>query len=183
MAARPHVRGTTTDESDRALFQRLYQSELAAVRNLLYRVGAPQAHVDDLAHDVFITAYQRFDSYDRTRAIRPWLFGIAVRRYWSFKQRAALHREIHEETSWAAAAEPSPQELVAGQEDRQLLMQALEVLDFEKRTVFVMHEIEDCTVPQIADVLGVPLNTVYSRLRRARQLVEGAVRKLYGDHR
>jgi RNA polymerase sigma-70 factor, ECF subfamily len=167
-------------ESARDLLRQFYEAELTPVRNFLSRLGAPAAHLDDLVHDVFITAYQRLETYDRTRAARPWLLGIAVRRYWSFNQRAALHREVHDEAGWAQASGPSPHDAVAGREERALLARALDTLDLEKRTVFVMHEIDDCSVPDIAEALGVPLNTVYSRLRRARQLMEQAVRKLSG---
>ncbi len=179
--ATPDPRSPTAVEADRELFRRLYQSELDPVRNFLRRLGAPKAHLEDLVHDAFITAYQRFACYDRTRAARPWLFAIALRRYWSFNQRAGLHREVHEEATWVHASGPSPLEIVAGQEERALLMRALDTLDLEKRAVFVMHEIDGLAAPQIAESLELPLNTVYSRLRRARELVERAVRMLCGE--
>jgi RNA polymerase sigma-70 factor (ECF subfamily) len=167
--------------ADRELVRDLYQAELQPVRKFLRRLGAPLAHLDDLVHDVFITAYQRISTFDRSRRARPWLFAIALRRYWSFNQRASLHREIHQEATWVEAGGPSAPELLAGHEERAILMRALDTLDLERRAVFVMHEIDGLTAPEIAESLEIPLNTVYSRLRRAREVVERAVRSLSGE--
>lgn len=64
-------------EKPPAKFHKLYVAELAYVLRSLRRLGVDAADVEDLAHDVFVTAYRRRDDRDETRAVRAWLFGIA----------------------------------------------------------------------------------------------------------
>ena len=69
-------------------FTRLYESEFDYVWNALRRLGIAEAHVEDVAHDVFTTAWKKLADYDPTRPIRPWLFGIAYRLASDFRARA-----------------------------------------------------------------------------------------------
>ncbi len=58
------------------------------------------------------------------------------------------------------------------------VLAALDTLDLDRRVIFVMHEMDGTACPEIAEALGVPLNTVYSRLRLARQKFKAAIRRL-----
>jgi RNA polymerase sigma-70 factor, ECF subfamily len=73
---------------------------------------------------------------------------------------------------------PRADEEVARERDRALIAAALERLSLDERAAFVLHDVDGCTAPEIAGALEVPLNTVYSRLRRARRKFETAVRAL-----
>jgi RNA polymerase sigma-70 factor (ECF subfamily) len=65
--------------------------------------------------------------------------------------------------------QPSPLELAVLSDELKLLWRLLEQLDPAKREVFVLAELEEMTMPEIAEAIGIPLNTAYSRLRTARQ--------------
>jgi RNA polymerase sigma-70 factor (ECF subfamily) len=71
-----------------------------------------------------------------------------------------------------------PEASFVDRQARLLVLEALEVLDLDQRAVFVMHDIDEQPAPAIADVLEIPLNTVYSRLRAARAKFEARLRKL-----
>ena len=71
-----------------------------------------------------------------------------------------------------------PDQELAALQKRRMVQEALERLDFKHRTVFVMHELNGHTVPEIASALDLPLNTLYSRLRNGRQQFAAAVRRL-----
>jgi RNA polymerase sigma-70 factor (ECF subfamily) len=70
---------------------------------------------------------------------------------------------------------PTPFDLTEKNDKVKLLFSLLEELDEPKREVFAMVEIDELTVPEVADILQIPLNTVYSRLRAARQAFEDAL--------
>ena len=72
-------------------------------------------------------------------------------------------------------------ETVADRESQRVVQMALGRLNLEQRAVFVMHEIDGCSAPEIADTIGIPLNTVYSRLRLARGKFVKAVRRIHPD--
>ena len=71
--------------------------------------------------------------------------------------------------------EPAQAQAMARRDTLARLDAALSMLDLDRRAVLVLHEIEEMTAPEIAQVLNIPLNTVYSRLRVAREKLEGAL--------
>jgi len=146
----------------------IYRSELAYVWRTLRRLGAPPPDLEDLAHDVFVVVHRHLRDYDATRPLRPWLFGIALRVVADFRRLGRNQREIPGQRLEPVDAAPSPHERAEGHEARELLMKALDTLDLEQRAVFVMHELDEMPVPEIALALAIPLNTAYSRLRLAR---------------
>jgi RNA polymerase sigma-70 factor (ECF subfamily) len=146
----------------------LYRREFAYVWKTLRRLGAPLSDLEDLAHDVFVVVHRHLDDYDRARPLRPWLCGIAVRVVADYRRLQRNQREVVGETTEAVDAGPTAHERFEAREARALLMKALDALDPDRRAVFVMHELDEVPVPEIAAELGVPLNTAYSRLRLAR---------------
>ena len=159
-------------------FRAAYDSHFDYVWRSLRRLGAPDRDLDDLAHDTFIAFFR--SGYDRARPIKPWLFGIAFRVASDYRRRAQNKYEIaveHEATDGAPAAD----EQVTANERRRLVLDALATLDLDRRAVFVMHDIDGHSMPEIADSLCVPLNTCYSRLRLARADFQAAVQRRRGE--
>jgi RNA polymerase sigma-70 factor (ECF subfamily) len=159
-------------------FRDLYEAEFGYVWSSLRRLGVLEKDIEDLAHDVFITAYRRLGAFDRGRPMRPWLFGICFRLASDFRRRAHHQHEVAEDGQDVADGGRLPDDEVAARQARDQVLRALESLDLDRRAVFVMHEIDGVAVPQIAEALEVPLNTAYSRLRLARQDFATAVRRL-----
>jgi RNA polymerase sigma-70 factor (ECF subfamily) len=162
---------------DEAAFRGLYEAELPYVLRSLQRLGVPVADLEDVAHDVFVVVYRRWADLDRARPPRPWLFGIAYR-----TAARALERRWRSAEVPASGAElgQAPETASAGGEARDLLLRALAALDLEHRVVCVMHDLDGQAAPEIAASLGIPVNTVYSRLRVGRQRLAAAVRALNG---
>ncbi len=168
-------------------FRALYDAELPYVARTLRRLGVAPADLEDVTHDVFVIVYRRRDDRDEARPVRPWLFGIAFRVVGNYHQKA--HRR-HERVDGAAiddavdhaADDPgsggSPQASLAQRQQRTLLLSALATLALDHRAVIVLHELDGLAAPAIADVLDVPVNTVYSRIRAARAALLAATRRL-----
>jgi RNA polymerase sigma-70 factor (ECF subfamily) len=163
-------------------FSDVYRAEFAFVVNSLRRLGIAPADLEDLTHDVFMTALRRREAYDPARPIRPWLFGIAFRLASDFRKLVRHTRESPLDHA-TGASEPvagggAPDENAAQRQDQQLVMDALARIDLSRRAVFVMHDIEDAAIPEIAAALESPLGTAYARLRQARIEFSEAVRAL-----
>ena len=168
--------------SDAPPFAAVYEGELGYVCNSLRRLGIPPKDLDDVAQDVFVTAFKRFGTYDAARPLRPWLFGIAFRTASAFRQRGSSRLEVGGEHLPEAVSEArGPDEAVAARQARDEVLRALETLDLDRKAVFVMHEIDGHTIPEVADALEIPLNTAYTRLRAARQLFVAEFRRLRGE--
>ncbi len=160
-------------------FSAVYRVEFPFVVNSLRRLGIHQDDLEDLTHDVFMTALRRRDSYDSERPIRPWLFGIAFRLAADFRRLVRHSRELPlDHTAEAPDGRLSPDEAAVSNQDRQLVLDALARIELPRRGVFIMHDIEGMAVPEIAQALEIPSGTAYSRLRQARIDFADAVRAL-----
>jgi RNA polymerase sigma-70 factor (ECF subfamily) len=170
MAARRDVPSSSDDPeySGAASFRRLYRAHYGFVWRVLARLGVPPALLDDAAQEVFVIVYRRRRKYDPSTPIRSWLYGIA-RRVAADSRRGRFRSDRR-----LRAMPPSPPphddpvEALRRSEAAAVVAAFLEALDEESRMVFVLAELEGMTAPEIAIALEVKLNTVYSRLRRAR---------------
>ena len=163
-------------------FSAVYRAEFAFVVNSLRRLRVPPADLEDLTHDVFMTALRRRDSYDPARPIKPWLFGIAFRLASDFRNLVRHAREVpigpgSEATEVVDGQRPAD-ETASQRQDQRLVLDALDRIELSRRAVFIMHDIEDMAAPEIASALDIPLGTAYSRLRQARIEFSSAVRAL-----
>lgn len=157
-------------------FDALYEREFGYVWSTLRRLGVASQDVEDLAQEVFVVVHRRLTDYDPSRPLRPWLFGVTYRVARDFLRRLGRRREVLSEgvDDLEQGDEASQHEI------RQLVLSALGKLSLERRALLVLHDIDGTPIPEIADALGVPLNTVYSRLRLARQSFAAAIRELEG---
>jgi RNA polymerase sigma-70 factor (ECF subfamily) len=159
-----------TDPAARAFaFHAVFESELDYVCASLRRLGVRPSDLEDLAQDVFIAVYRHLDEYDRARPLRPWIFGFAYRTASNYRRLSRHRAEVldarHED---AVASSGSPEDLLASQRLEVAFWESLDRLSAEQRAVFVMHELDERSGPEIAETLGIPLNTAYSRIRAAR---------------
>jgi RNA polymerase sigma-70 factor (ECF subfamily) len=164
-------------------FEAVYDAEWQHVALWLQRLGVREEDLSDLTQEVFVRALRAWDRCDFTRPIRPWLFGIAYRVVMGFRRLAHQRYEVigGGESASPPEAVPGGEEAVTQGERRRLFLRALEGMNIYRRAVFVLYEIEGYTAPEIAEALGEPLNTVYSRLRTARQEFIEAIRRLHGS--
>ncbi len=145
----------------------------------LRRLGVHERDLEDLAHDLFIVVARKLEEFDESRALRPWLFGIAFRVALDYRRSARFRREqLDDVAADPIDARPAADEQLEMAEKQRLVLAALDTLRIEQRAVFVMHDLDGTPVPEIATVLGIPLNTAYSRLRLARDQFASAVREL-----
>lgn len=160
-------------------FAALYSQHRDYIWQTVRRLGVPERYLEDVTHDVFVVVHRKLDTLDPERPARPWLLGIAVREASTFRRKASHARE-HLDEPEPADCSHTPEQALVDQEARQLVARALEKLGEDRRTVFVLHELNGESAPAISAAIDVPLNTVYSRLRLARKDFTSAVRKLRG---
>ncbi len=156
-------------------FAEAYRAHVGYVWKTLQRLGARERDLEDLAHDVFVIAYRKLDSYDPDQPMRRWLFGIAFRVLAAERRRARNRMEIPSQHVDVASASPGQDDVAA---NRRLLMSALSELPIEQRAVLIMHDVDGFTAPEISESLELSVNTVYSRLRLARAKFSLAARRL-----
>jgi RNA polymerase sigma-70 factor (ECF subfamily) len=157
-------------------FDVLFLAHYPFVCRALHGMGVDSASVEDLAQDVFVVLHRRLADYDAQRDLRSWLWGIA-RRVASTHERTSARAQRKLRAIPDAAAPRPPDERVELREDAEFVRDVLAAMPEEQSEVFVLTEIESMSAPQIAEALGLELNTVYSRLRIARERFKKAVAK------
>jgi RNA polymerase sigma-70 factor, ECF subfamily len=159
---------------ERVEFRALFVEHYRFVWRLLAHFGVLEAARDDAAQEVFAVVHRRLADYDGRTPMRAWLVGIA-RRVASTLQRTQARAARRLEVV-AAPAQPTLPDVELEQRQQIALAQScLAGLDADQRDVLVLTEIEGLTAPEIALALGIKLNTVYSRLRVARENFQRAV--------
>ncbi|HEY0468388.1 MAG TPA: sigma-70 family RNA polymerase sigma factor [Polyangiaceae bacterium] len=141
------------------------------------RLGVETAAIDDVVQDIFIAIHGSLHTLQRSEALKSWIYSVA-RRTVSNHHRAVRARGGKGMTlvdDQLESPQPTPFDVTQKNSDLLLLANLLAELEEPKREVFALVEIEEMTVPEVADALDIPLNTAYSRLRAARLAFEAAV--------
>lgn len=135
----------------------------------LQRLGVHLADLEDVMQDVFVVVHRRLGTFDGSSRLSTWLFGICLRVASQYRRKAHRRRERSVgDVEHTAGEEEAPDAVLLAREAERRLEQVLDALEPERRVVFVMFEIETIGCPEIAEQLGLPLGTVYSRLGAAR---------------
>jgi RNA polymerase sigma-70 factor (ECF subfamily) len=145
----------------------------------LRRLGVPEASVEDAAQQVLVVLSRRLGSVAEGSE-RSFLFGTAMRVAADVRRTMRRHPEnatAIEDDALEALAHPGPGPDAALDEQRArvLLQRILDAMPEEQRAVFILFELEEMSTPAIAGMLGVPLGTAASRLRRARDFFAQSV--------
>ncbi len=162
-------------DADQTRLRRLLDEYFDFIWRSLRRFGLSDDRADDAAQQVFMIASRKLATI-QPEAERSFLFGTAMRVASDIRRSAAYRREVaHADAGADLEAGIGPDELLDRRRARELLDRVLEAMDLDLRTVFVLFELEEMTTSEIASMLGIPVGTVASRLRRAREEFEARV--------
>jgi RNA polymerase sigma-70 factor (ECF subfamily) len=156
-------------------FDALYTQYVDFVWRSLWRLGVPDGGLEDAVQDVFVVVLRRLADFEGRSAVTTWLFGIAIRVARDHRRASRRRGPLDPIDERLADAGADPRTQTERSEALRVLSMLLDQLDDEKRALFVMSEIEEMTVAQMAEALGANPNTVYSRLRVAREAFDRAV--------
>lgn len=174
-------------------FGDVYDEHFDFVWRTTSRLGVPESAVADVCQEVFIVVHRRLPEFEpRGASLKTWLYEIVrriVRDYRRTRQRKPLDRhEAETDPDVLPARAGRPDESADTAQRLRLLHDALDAMDDDKRELFVLAELEQWTVPEIAQAYSLNVNTMYTRLRAARAQFMSAVRAVrahseQGPHR
>jgi RNA polymerase sigma-70 factor (ECF subfamily) len=149
----------------------MYEQQAAFVCRSLRRLGVAEADLDDALQEVFLVAYQRFSTYQECGKVRSWLYSICTRTAYAQRRKRDRRREQLSAEPEGALMAPPQLLLVEQRQALDLGQRLLERLSPEQREVFVLYEVEEMSMVEVAEALGCPLQTAYSRLHKARAVI------------
>jgi RNA polymerase sigma-70 factor, ECF subfamily len=152
-------------QGKREAWTMLIERHYEALLNYLYRMSGQRATADDGAQETFVRVWQRISLYTYPRPFRPWLYTIAT----NLARNTLSSADQRHTQSAAAEADyadplPQPEDAVLAQDSAQQVLNALNQLPSHQREVVVLFYYHEMPQAEIADVLGIPVGTVKSRL-------------------
>jgi RNA polymerase sigma-70 factor (ECF subfamily) len=165
-----------TQSSARPALDDVYREHFSFVWRSAKRLGIGESSLDDVVQEVFVIVHRRLGEFEGRSSLRTWLFGITLRVARDHRRSAARKSaDGSVDLDTLVATSPGPGEALEKADAVRLLHAILDQMDDERREIFVMAELEQLSMPDISETLGINVNTAYARLRAARQSFEDAL--------
>jgi len=154
-------------------FESLFERHASFVWRVLARLGVPAADLPDVSQEVFLSAHRLLATFEQRCSATTWLYGICMRVASTHRRRLLRRREQLTSIPPESTSQSTPLSAdIAVQRER--LERVLYQLSDAQAHVFILYELEELTMSEVADALGCPLQTAYSRLYSARKAVLAA---------
>jgi len=176
MPAAAHAMTEVVHEHVTPSFDEVYAAHFTFVWRVLRTFGVAEAGLEDAAQDVFVVVHRRLPEFEGRAAITTWLFAIARRVAGTYRRRGGRDSARTESLADDPAGPADTFAALSRAQAVTTVMAILDTMDEDKRIVFALVELEQLSVPEVAKLLELNLNTTYSRLRLARQAFEARVR-------
>jgi len=169
-----HAEGADWSAREAALaeFETVYRENVRYVWRCVRHLGVRESEVEDLTHEVFLVIGRKLATFEQRSTLRTWIYGITIRVCSDYRKRASVRREIPVAEHAERAHSSDPHEEATRGLVRSELQCHLEALVDAQREVFVLYEIEELPMREVAETLSIPLQTAYSRLHAARQALK-----------
>ena len=179
-----------------AAYDELVRTYSSSIFHVAYRMLGDSAEASDVVQEIFLKVFRHIAGFKGEAALKTWIFRIAFSevlnrlRWWKRRRRfATVSLDDPPNGSGTSAAHslatssPTPEQVLQSKEQETAIQQALGRLSMEHRSIIVLRDIEGFSYNEIADVLGVSIGTVKSRLARARaDLKQSLMRYLSVQH-
>lgn len=147
----------------------LFDANVTFVWRSLRYFGVHEVDLADQAQEVFMIAFRKKSGFEHRSSLRTWLYGICLRVAANYRRLARHRREVLCDKTPEGESPSSPELRVDRLQARARLAAALDEIDVAQREVFVLREVEDLPMTEVAEVIGCPLQTAYSRHQAARR--------------
>jgi len=168
-------------QGDMAAFEKIYKATSGFVYNVVLRIASNRSDADEITQDVFVKVHKSLDRFGFRSSFKTWVYRIAANTAINHCKKAARQDQGKVEYDPAVHDIAIPGDAMAQFDDQKLAAQKvtslLQVLDPDQRACIVLREMEELDYKTIADTLQINLNTVRSRLKRARQKLIAEGRK------
>lgn len=155
----------------------LMREHASFVWRVLRYHGLRESQLEDASQEVFLVVFRRLAEFEGRSSMRTWIYGICRHVAAAAQRKASERREIASEGVPECSAPASQESELWVKQAHAQLQQALAALPEEQRTVFVLYEIEELSMEEIAETVGATASTCYSRLYAARDKVQALLRR------
>ena len=170
---------------DKQAFNLLVTKYQRKIMNVVSRYVSNSGDIADVVQEVFISAYRFLPSFRNDSAFYTWLYRIAVNTAKNYltsngRRSPGVEVDIDDAEQYDSGESlrdiASPERLLSSDQVRKTVVNALQSLPEDLRTVITLREIEGLSYEEIADVTGCPVGTVRSRIFRAREVIDNRLK-------
>lgn len=165
----------------RPTFEEAFSGHAAYVLGLLRRLGVDGSDVEDVAQEVFVVVHRGLATFEGRSSLKTWLCGICLRKASHYRRGRGRRRERATAVLPETRIEPAQEDALERQRLQRQLEDALEQLSEPQRQVFVLFELSELSMDEVAEAVGCTASTAYSRLYAARRLVAAHLRRTWAD--
>ena len=155
----------------------LFREHAQFVFRVLRRLGVTEAEVEDVCQEVFMVVHRGLPQFAGRSTLRTWIYAIALRRASNHRNRAFRRYERATATPPDLGSAADPAQALEQSRTRAVLDELLGGLAEDKRQVFVLYELEELSMREVAEIVGCPLQTAYGRLYAARRELQELARR------
>jgi RNA polymerase sigma-70 factor (ECF subfamily) len=161
-------------------FRQVYDAHFRFAWRALRRLGVREADLMDMTQNVFVVVHRKLSGFEGRSDLTTWLFGICRRVAIDYRRSARIRREVPADSRQIASLSgPEPASDVPDKAHLASLAEALlDRLPEKLRVVFVLFELDEMSGDDIAALLDIPVGTVRSRLRLAREVFQREAARL-----
>jgi RNA polymerase sigma-70 factor (ECF subfamily) len=167
-------------KGDIGAFEQIYKASADFVYNVAFRITCNRDDAQEVTQDVFLKIYNNLKKFQFRSSFKTWIYRIAVNSAINTYRRMSREQARRLDFDMVIKSKPATQleEQPIDKQDREhLLMSLLKILNPDQRACIVLREIEGLDYKQIAVALDININTVRSRLKRAREALMAYVKK------
>lgn len=176
---------------DLTAFEPLVVKYQDRIYNLCWRLCGDRLAAEDLTQDAFLKAFESLGQFHGKSGFYTWLYRIATNQALSYRRAERRFLNVGAQCEWNdipsdsanlrhGGAPDRPDDLCQRDEVRKLVWQAIQELDDDHRAAVVLRDMEGLDYVEVAEVLGVPVGTVKSRLHRARMAIRTRLQPIFG---
>lgn len=164
-------------------FGELYAEHAAFLARTIARLVGPGPHVDDLLQDTFLVAFRKRADFEGRSAPRTWLYGIAARLCLRYRRGRGRFRRFQDRLARASEPPPpaAPDADWGRRRAKELVWEVIAELPHKQREAFVLYELEELEGQEIAELLHIPIGTVWTRLHHGRKKFQRLMRQRLGE--
>jgi RNA polymerase sigma-70 factor (ECF subfamily) len=158
--------------ADAAAFAAAFREHAPHIWRVVRGLGVREADIEDVCQDVFVVVHRKLSTFEGRSSLRTWIHGIALRVVSDYRKKAHRTHERLLGDAPVGSVHAVQEESAAQRQAWQMLDRLLDQLSEERRQVFVLYELEQLPMREVAAILDCPLQTAYSRLEAARVVVQ-----------
>ncbi|MFC7370605.1 sigma-70 family RNA polymerase sigma factor [Fictibacillus iocasae] len=139
------------------------------IKRLVYAYTKNWTHSEDLTQDIFLCVYKNLDTFQQQSSIKTWIYRIAINKCKDFLRSWHYKKTIISDIILPSEKENSPETVYLHSERKEAVSQLILQLPVKYREVIVLYYFRDLTLEEMTELLGANVNTLKSRLQRAKK--------------